>query len=100
MTIDIDVDAIAEAVAKRLGGATTSTPIWNCPNAIVSTRQIAEYTGMSDRQVRNFLRQYGAPKPVRLPLANKDGGTSYTDMRFFVKEIVQYFEKNRRHVDP
>lgn len=87
MTIDIDVDAIAEAVAKKIAPQTGNI-VWNCPNALVGLKQIAEFSGYSTRSVFNIMASAGAPAPVNF------GGTN---RRWFVKDIISFFERNKRH---
>lgn len=91
--LNIDIEAIAEAVAKKIGEKigrkAQDAIVWNCPNALVDISQIAAFTGYSVRSITNFLNEPGAPVPVKMH--------GKGDRRYFVRDIVSYFEKNKKH---
>lgn len=91
--LNVDIDAIADAIAQKIGDKigrkAQDAIVWNCPNALVDISQIATFTGYSVRSIANFLNEPGAPTPVKM--------SGKGDRRYFVRDIVNYFEKNKKH---
>ena len=108
VTLSLDIKDLGRTVAEHLISEEalkkekvetnpTQINIWNYPNALVSPAQISKFTGYSVQTVYKILSAYGAPEAITPPLhSGNDEKESFASNRYFVKEIVQYFEKCRR----